>query len=80
MTFAGFSWERLPLVNRLRLTTKESLVREIRSLRHTSWECKYHIVFIPKYRKKVIYKGLRRHLGEVFRELVSGLEATSCRR
>ena len=62
-------------MNRLRLSTKGNLVREIRSLRHTSWECKYHIVFIPKYRKKVIYKGLRRHLGEVFHELASQRES-----
>lgn len=39
------------------------------SLSHTRWECKYHVVFIPKYRKKVLYKELRRHLGGVFREL-----------
>ena len=30
---------------------------------HTKWECKYHVVFIPKYRKKLIYGELRRHLG-----------------
>jgi len=40
-----------------------------RSLSHTRWECKYHIVFIPKYRRKVLYRELRRHLGEVFRRL-----------
>ena len=40
-----------------------------RSLSHTAWECKYHVVFIPKYRRKALYKELRRHLGEVFREL-----------
>ena len=39
------------------------------SLSHTRWECKYHIVFIPKYRRKAIYKELRTHLGEVFRSL-----------
>lgn len=50
-------------------------MREIRSLRHTSWECKYHVVFIPKYRKKTIYKELRRHLGEVFHELASQRES-----
>jgi putative transposase len=43
------------------------------SLKHTKWECKYHIVFIPKYRKKVLYQQLRRELGAVFRDLaVSG--------
>ena len=39
------------------------------SLKHTKWECKYHVVFIPKYRRKALYQGLRKHLGEVFREL-----------
>ena len=44
-------------------------MNDIESLSHTRWECKYHVVFIPKYRRKVLYGELRRHLGEVFREL-----------
>ena len=36
------------------------------NLRHTQWECKYHVVFIPKYRKKVIYGGLRSELGRFY--------------
>ena len=39
------------------------------ALRHTVWECKYHIVWIPKYRKKKLYKDLRQYLGETLREL-----------
>jgi len=39
------------------------------SLSHTVWECKYHIVWIPKYRKKVLYKELRQYLGDIFHEL-----------
>jgi putative transposase len=39
------------------------------SLSHTKWECKYHVVFIPKYRRKVLYGELRQHLGDVFRKL-----------
>jgi len=39
------------------------------SLNHTVWDCKYHIVWIPKCRKKVLYGGLRKYLGEVFRGL-----------
>ena len=39
------------------------------SLNHSKWECKYHVVFIPKYRRKALYGQLRRHLGTVFREL-----------
>jgi putative transposase len=39
------------------------------SLSHTKWECKYHVVFIPKYRRKVLYGELRQHLGDMFRKL-----------
>ena len=42
---------------------------EIQSLSHSSWECKYHIVWIPKYRRKKMFGKLRQHLGAVFREL-----------
>ena len=37
---------------------------------HTRWDCKYHVVFIPKKRKKVIYVSLRKYLGEILHELV----------
>ncbi len=39
------------------------------SLNHTKWDCKYHVVFIPKNRRKVLYAELRQYLGEVFRSL-----------
>src|SRR5499425_3886266 len=45
------------------------------NLRHTRWECKYHVVFIPKYRKKVIYGGLRSELGPILRDLAQQKEA-----
>jgi putative transposase len=38
-------------------------------LNHTTYDCKYHIVWIPKYREKAIYGQLRKYLGEVFRDL-----------
>jgi putative transposase len=38
-------------------------------LNHATWECKYHVVFTPKYRKKVLFGQIRRHLGTVFHEL-----------
>jgi len=44
------------------------------SLKHTTWDCKYHVVFIPKCRRKVLYQGLRRELGEVFRSLAEQWE------
>ena len=44
---------------------------EFESLSHTKWECKYHVVFIPKFRRKVLYGQLRNHLGELFRKLAT---------
>ena len=45
------------------------------SLSHSKWECKYHVVFIPKRRRKVLYGELRQHLGEVFRRLAGQKES-----
>ena len=42
---------------------------DVARLRHSVWECKYHLVWIPKGRRKVLYGQLRRELGEVFHEL-----------
>ena len=44
------------------------------SLSHTRYDCKYHVVFIPKYRRKKIYGAIRRHLGEIFHELAKQKE------
>jgi len=44
-------------------------MRTVNSLNHTRWECKYHVVFIPKYRRKVIFGQIRKDLGEVFQSL-----------
>lgn len=49
-------------------------MKDYQSLSHTKWECKYHVVFIPKKRKKTIFEGLRRHLGEIFKELAKHRE------
>jgi len=48
----------------------------MKSLSHTVWDCKYHIVWFPKYRKKRLYGKLRRHIGTLFRELASQRECT----
>ena len=48
---------------------------DYRSLNHTKWECKYHVVFIPKYRKKWIFGTLRTELRDVFRTLASQKES-----
>jgi Transposase IS200 like len=49
---------------------------EYESLSRSKWECKYHVVFIPKCRREVLYGNLRRHLDEVFRKLA---EQKECR-
>ena len=48
---------------------------EFESLSHTKWTCKYHVVFIPKGRRKALYGTLRPHLGEVFRTLAQQKES-----
>ena len=50
-------------------------MNDLSNLSHTAWDCKYHIVWIPKYRKKVLYGQLRKHLGEVLRELARRKES-----
>ncbi len=45
------------------------------SLSHTRWECKYHLVWIPKCRRKTLYGQLRRHLGDVLRDLADQRES-----
>lgn len=56
---------------------------DIHSLSHTQWECKYHIVFAPKYRRKVFYGQKRYEIGQMLRELckwkgVNMLEGEAC--
>ena len=48
---------------------------EYASLSHTKWECKYHVVFIPKCRRKLLYAQLRKYLGEVFHQLARQKES-----
>ena len=57
---------------------------DISSLAHTSWECKYHIVFAPKFRRKEIYGKLKMEIGAMIRELcrrkeVQIIEAEACK-
>ena len=44
-------------------------MNDVQSSSHTKWDCKYHIVFIPKYRRKQLFGEVRRHLGEIFHDL-----------
>jgi len=47
----------------------------VESLNHSVWDCKYHVVFIPKCRRKTLYGDLRHYLGEVFRRLAQQKES-----
>ena len=49
-------------------------MKEYQSLAHTKWDCKYHVVFIPKKRKKAIFGAIRKHLGTVLHELAGQKE------
>jgi len=51
-------------------------MKEYHSLNHTVWECKYHIVWIPKCRRKILYEELRSHLGQILRHLATQKEST----
>ena len=48
---------------------KGGFMNDIQYLKHTKWDCKYHVVWIPKCRRKMLYGQLRINLGEVFHEL-----------
>src|ERR1700694_4986768 len=56
-------------------TRRSFTMDKYESLSHTKWECKYHVVFIPKCRRRTLYEQLRQHLGEVFRELARQKES-----
>lgn len=49
-------------------------MQDYHSLSHTKWDCKYHVVFIPKRRKKAIFGAIRQHLGEILHELAKQKE------
>ncbi len=48
---------------------EEERLEDFRSLAHVKWDCQYHVVFIPKYRRKVLYGKLRKAVGRILREL-----------
>ena len=57
--------------------------KDINKLAHTKWNCKYHIVFAPKYRRQILYKDKQKEIGRILRQLcewkeVQILEAETC--
>lgn len=62
---------------------KENTSDDLISLSHTKWNCKYHIVFTPRYRRRIFYGEKRREIGKILRELcdwneVKIIEAEVC--
>ena len=51
-------------------------MNDVNSLTHTSWNCKYHIVFAPKYRRKIFYGEHKEEIGKILRELCEWKEIT----
>ena len=63
--------------------TKEVSNMDDQSIQHTRWNCTYHIVFIPKYRRKILYGGNKRDVGEILKKLcemksVNLIEGKAC--
>ena len=61
-----------------------SMKLDTNSLAHTKWECKYHVVFAPKYRRQIIYGKIKQDIGQMFRKLceykgVEIIEAEACK-
>lgn len=54
---------------------RESQMQQYQTLCHSKWDCKYHVVFIPKYRRKVLYGQLRQYLAEVLKRLAQQKES-----
>ena len=70
-------------IRRRTFIMKEIKISDIKSLAHTTWNCKYHIVFAPKYRRKVFYASKRLEIGQILRQLcewkgVTIIEAEVC--
>ena len=58
-------------------------MKDVESLAHTKWDCKYHIVFAPKYRRQIVYGKIKKDIGQILRKLcewktVEIIEAEAC--
>ena len=62
-------------MSRPSITEERTPMKSYQNLNHSRWECKYHVVFIPKYRRKALYRELREYIGPVFRTLTEQKES-----
>ena len=65
-----------PTANKIK--KEEFVMKDINSLAHSTWNCKYHIVFAPKYRRMAIYGEIRKDIGIIIRILFSYDEKIKC--
>ena len=76
--------EGLPTADRITIQGRNIQEMDKNSLAHTTWECKYHIVFAPKFRRQIIYGRIRADIGKILRELcerkgIEIIEAELCK-
>ena len=69
MTPIGSTYTAVQVVSDLDQKIRDKPMRDPKSLAHTRWDCKYHVVFILKKRRKLLFGSLRHHLGDIFHEL-----------
>jgi len=79
----GTSFVKLNLGSPTKFITKEVIQLDSQSLAHSKWNCKYHIVFAPKYRRQIIYGKIKADIGQILRKLcehkgVEIIEANAC--
>jgi putative transposase len=77
LTFPAVEWG-LPLREPTKASRRKRPIDDYQSLNHTQWECKYHVIFIPKCRRKTLYGKVRRDLGELFRKLAEQKGSKVC--
>ena len=67
----GFETSAAPCLTKKNrsIAVASTLTNMYQSLSHSRWDCKHHLVFVPKYRKKVIFGDIRKFLGPIFHEL-----------
>ena len=87
----SYEWVFIPPFDMMKLVRQPKIIKskggsemDKSSLSHTKWNCKYHIVFAPKYRRQIIYGKIKRDVGNILRKLcnqkgIEILEATACK-
>jgi len=85
----SFKYQKPPWYNKCRFANRINFTKEVskmdkNSLSHTTWECKYHLVFAPKYRRQIIYGKIKADVARILSELckrkgIEIIEAECCR-